>query len=318
VRSRSFAVIAGIAATFVATRARAEAFDDPYDLPDAPRPPVLPELTHPDLEATIESTLGVLTPRAGAPQTPDCDVCSSRFAYVQRIGVEIPLSLRRVFVGANYEGALGGRHESGSDTFVGSNLELYGRTVWATRTGLAFGGGLGVIVPTAAFDDGSPAASVAHSAASLRPWDTTLFTHGVFAVRPFVDVRDIVGPLVIHFRQGLDIVADVGDPSSRRLLAITGLYLGYRVSDHLGAGIEAFETYTVDAPIDDRLRATFVVSPSIRVMTPYVQPAISGFTNIGAPLYGWSDRIIGVRVAVTLVYDATTQTIERGTPGHGM
>jgi hypothetical protein len=298
--------------------ARADAFDDPYDLPPAPRPPVLPELTHPDLEATLESTLRALTPRAGAPQTPDCDVCASRFAYVQRVGVEIPLALRRVFVGMNYEAAVGGSHAGGSDTFVGGNLELYGRTVWATRTGLAFGGGLGFIAPTAAFDDASPAASVARSAASLRPWDTTFFTHGVVGFRPFVDVRDIVGDLVIHFRQGLDIVSEVADVSSRRVLAITGLYLGYRIGDHLSAGVEAFETYTLDAPIDDRLRATFVVSPGIRVMMPYVQPAISGFTNIGPPLYGWSDRIIGVRVAVTLVYDQTTRTIERGTPGHGM
>jgi hypothetical protein len=85
----------------------------------------------------------------------------------------------------------------------------------------------------------------------------------------------------------------------------------------MSAGIEAFEVYTIDASVDDRLRATFVVSPSIRLMTPYIQPALSGFTNINAPLYGSADHIFGVRIAVTVVYDATTRTIERGTPGHG-
>ena len=298
-------------ASTASSAARAEPFDDPYDLPEAPRPPTLPELTHSDFEATLESTVGVLTPRAGAPQTPDCDVCASRFAYVQRVGLEIPVGYRRFFVGANYEAAFGGQHGAGTDTLVGGNLELYGRTVWATRTGLAFGGGLGLMLPTAAFDDGSPAASVARSAASLRPWDTSFFTHGIVSFRPFVDVRDVVGRLVIHFRQGLEVVTEVSDISSHRLLAITGLYLGYRINEHLSGGIEAFETYTIDAPIDDRLRATFIVSPSLRVYLPYVQPAISGFTNIGPPLYGWSDRVFGVRIAATLVYDATTRQIAR-------
>ncbi len=320
-RARPLVVAVVVAASLVTLAceraAHAGPFDDPYDLPTAPRPTLLPELTHPDLEATLESTLGILTPRDGAVTTADCDICTSRFAYVQRIGVEIPLLLRRFFVGTNYELALGGRHGTEPDRVVGGNLELYGRTVWATRTGLAFGGGLGVILPTASFDPNSTAGSVARSAATLRPWDLSFFTDGVFVIRPFVDVRDVIGRLVIHFRQGLDIVNEVSDISSRRVVAISGLYLGYRVAERLSAGIEAFEVYTIDAPIDDRLRATFVVSPSIRVMTPYVQPALSGFTNIGPPLYGNADRITGIRISVTLVYDATKSMIGRGMAGPG-
>lgn len=315
--SRSRIVVALVCAgAFHARGAEASGFDDPYDLPAAPRPPVLPELTHPDLEATFESTIGTLTSRAGATPSGTCDECASRFAYVQRIGVEIPVGLRRWFVGTNYEMAWGGR--DGPTKVVGGNLELYGRTVWATSTGLAFGGGLGLVLPIASFDPSSSAASVARSAATLRPWDASFFTDGAFVLRPFVDVRDVIGRLVIHFRQGLDIATDAGDVSSHRLLAITGLYVGYRAHDYIGAGIEAFELYTIDAPIDDRLRATFVVSPSIRLMTPYIQPALSGFTNVGPPLNGSADHIFGVRLAVTVVYDATTRTIERGTPGHGM
>ena len=159
-------------------------------------------------------------------------------------------------VKANYELAVGGRHGADPDKIVGGNLELYGRTVWATRTGLAFGGGLGILLPTASFDPNSTSGSIARSAATLRPWDVSFFTDGVFVIRPFVDVRDVIGPFVIHFRQGLDIVNEVGDISSRRVVAISGLYIGYRVAPRLSAGIEAFEVYTIDAPIDDRLRAT--------------------------------------------------------------
>lgn len=317
-RTSVVVVIAASATSMAIARdAHAGPFGDPYDLPDAPRPTILPELTHPDLEATLESTLGILTPRDGALSPPDSDAHTSRFAYVQRVGLEIPLLLRRFFVGTNYELAVGGRHGAEPDKIVGGNLELYGRTVWATRTGLAFGGGLGILLPTASFDPHSTSGSIARSAATLRPWDVSFFTDGVFVIRPFVDVRDVIGPFVIHFRQGLDIANEVGDISSRRVVAISGLYIGYRVAPRLSAGIEAFEVYTIDAPIDDRLRATFVVSPSIRVMTPYVQPAFSGFTNIGPPLYGNADRITGIRIAVTIVYDATTLTIGRGTPGHG-
>jgi hypothetical protein len=297
--------------------AHAGPFDDPYDLPSAPRPPTLPELTHPDLEATIESTVGTLTPRQGRTPSPDCDACTSRFAFVQRLAIEIPLGPRRWFIGTTYELAGGGHSDQGGIKMIGGNLELYGRTVWATQTGLAFGGGLGVVLPTSSFDPSSQAGSVALSAATLRPWDLPFFTNDVVVVRPFVDVRDIVGRTVIHFRQGLDVFTDVTNVSSRRITAMTALYIGYRVFSLMSLGIEAMELYTLDGSGDDGLRATFVVSPSVRVMTPYVQPALSGFTNVGPPLYGNADHIWGVRLAVTVVYDATTRQIERGTPEHG-
>ena len=305
------------AALLSSTPVHAEPFDDPYDLPSAPRPPTLPELTHPDLEATIESTGGSLTRREGATPSPSCDACTARFAFVQRLAIEIPLGPRRWFVGTSYELAGGGHTGQGDFKFVGGNLELYGRTVWATQTGLAFGGGLGVVLPTSSFDPASQAGSVARSAATLRPWDLPFFSNDVVVVRPFVDVRDVVGRTVIHFRQGLDVFTDVNDVSSRRVTAMTALYIGYRVLPLMSAGIEAMELYTIDGSGADGLRATFIVSPSVRVMTPYIQPALSGFTNVGPPLYGNADRIWGARIAVTVVYDATTRQIERGTPAHG-
>jgi hypothetical protein len=317
-----------VLASWVGT-AHAGPFDDPYDLPDAPRPPVLPELTHPDLEATLESTVGALTPRAGVTAGVGCSGCATtRAAYVQTLRLEVPVGLRRWFVGALYDVAAGGGTGL-NERFVPGNLELYGRTVWATSTGLAFGGGLGVILPTADYNVTSPAVlSVAQTAEALRPWDLPFFTDDIWALRPFVDVRDIVGRVTIQFREGLDIIVSSNDFAGR-LTAMSALYLGYRAAPLLGLGLEAIELYTINGPtsfvptskgtgsIDDTLRATFVVSPSVRLMTPYFQPAISGFTSVGPPLYGAGDRIVGVRLSFTVVYDQTTRSIERGTPERG-
>jgi hypothetical protein len=316
VRRRWSAQVA-VAALFFGARAGAtDPFDDPYDLPNAPRPPTLPELTHPDLEATLESTYGVLVPAAGGG--------NNRSTYVQRLGVEIPIAERRWFVGTHYEFAAGG---SGVRA-VGGNLELFGRTVWATSTGLAFGGGFALVLPTANFDPGGPAGLAANDAATVRPWDRVFFTSDSFALRPFIDMRVIDHRFVIHFRQGVDVLDSVADYDGQkythddyRVLAVTGLFIGYRVARPLAFGVEAFEMYVVrqESPeVPDRQRANLVVSPSVRLMTPYVQPALSFFTSVGQqPLDGGVDRVLGVRLAVTLVYDATTHAIERGTPGHG-
>jgi hypothetical protein len=220
----------------------------------------------------------------------------------------------------NYELATGSAE--GSDLkLVSGNLELYGRTVWATRTGLAFGGGIGLLAPTAAFDPGSPAESVAGAAASLRPWDVAFFSPHNFAVNPFIDARDVSDRFVIQWRQGLDITVDVlGHEGGRSILstgrvaAIGGLYMGYRIGNYVSPGIEAFELYTITGGLnDDRQRANIILSPSVRVMTPYLQPALSFFTNVGPTLATFADRVFGVRLGVTVVYDTTTKTIKQGT-----
>jgi hypothetical protein len=267
-------------------------FEDPYDVPTAPRPPTLPELTHSEIEATLETTAGALVPTPGGPP---------RHAYVQRLGVEVPLGLRRWFVGATYELAAGGANGSSFD-LVGGNLMLDGRTLWATKTGLAFGGGLGLALPTASFDDRGPAGKVALDAATLRPWDVSFFVPNVFGLRPFVDVRAIDGRFVVQFRQGLDITLPIASPTDRRLYATAGVYLGWRVTGEAAWGLEVFEAYAIDAPgVTDGSRAVIVASPNVRLTLPWVQPAISMFTGIGKQLYGTTDSVWGFRVALTLV-----------------
>jgi hypothetical protein len=202
-------------------------------------------------------------------------------------------------VGAEYELAAGdGRAVSG-------NLEIGGRTLWATRTGLAFGGGLSLVVPTAVFDSNGPAATTALDAASLRPWDVSFFTPSSLGARPFVDVRALDGKFVAQFRQALDFLDSGGQLA---VYATVGVYLGLWATKHIAAGIEAFEAYAISVekngkPIDDDSRATVVVSPNVRLVLPWVEPAISAFTNIGTPLQGASDRIWGFKFAFTLVVD---------------
>jgi hypothetical protein len=268
-------------------------FDDPYDIPKAPRPPTLPELTHSEMEATLETTAGALLPNPGGDRT---------HAYVQRLAVEVPLGLRRWFVGAQYE--IGSATESGAFRTVGGNLALDGRTLWATHTGLALGGGITVMLPTAAYDPSGPAAQVALDAASLRPWDVTFFVPGAYGVRPYVDVRALDGPLVVQFRQGLDVTLSTGALADRHFYATAGLYLGWQALRDLAVGLEAFEAYAIQVPgVQDGARSAVIVSPNVRVALPWVQPAISAFTNVGTPLYGAHDSLWGFRLAFTVVYD---------------
>jgi hypothetical protein len=285
-------------------------FEDPYDLPNAPRPPTLRELTHPDLEATLETTAGAILPPPGG---------TLAHAYIQRIDLEVPVALRRWYVGAAYEVA-GGSNGSGFEV-VGGNLAVDARTLWATRTGLAFGGGTAVMFPTASYDPNGTASRVALEAATLRPWDVSYFVPDAWGIRPYVDFRAIAGPLVVQFRQGLDLTVSSLLLGDRRLYATTGLYFGWQMAREVAVGLEAFEAYAIDLPaVRDRDRETVILSPNVRLELPWVQPSISAFTNLGPPISapwvqretsvfvvpGSSASVWGFRIAFTVVYDPTS------------
>jgi hypothetical protein len=289
-----------------ANGAYADAFEDPYDLPEAPRPPTLPELTHKDIEATLESTVGGVYPKpeAGPGWT------KAAAAFVQRANLEVPIGYRRFFAGATYETVLGADPSFGGPArLVGGNLEAYGRTVWATRTGLSFGGGFGMMFPVSSFDENSPASRIATAGAAVRPWDFQFFEKDAITARPFIDVRMLDGRFVLQFREGLDWSFVTGKATRSNLSAITALYIGYRIGSVVGAGLEAFELYFVEGQAVDNARAFFAVSPSLRLMTPIVQPCFSLVTSIADPLYPGAERTIAGRVALTVLWDPYTRTI---------
>jgi hypothetical protein len=310
------ALIAWPTALAAVARAQPAPFADPYDVPRAPRPPTLPELTHAEMEATLEETAGAILQPAGGGVT---------HAYVQRVALELPLSQRRWYVGAAYE--LAGASNGNGFEVVGGNLAFDGRTLWATTTGLGFGGGLSLMLPTASYDPSGPASRVALQATMLRPWDVSYFVPDSFGLRPYVDVRAHDGAFVVQFRQGIDLTVSSLFLSDRRLYSTTGLYLGWQMAPEVALGVEAFEAYAIDLPnVRDGNRETLVVSPSVRLALPWVQPAISAFTNLGPPLSSpWVQRqtstftvpgdtgtVWGFRFTFTLVYDPTSSLRLKG------
>ena len=133
---------------------------------------------------------------------------------------------------------------------------------------------------------------------------TTFFIPGIIGVRPFVDLRVLKEPFIIQFRQGLDGTVSDTALGDRRLYAYSGFYFGWAATPHVAAGLEAFEEYAIDVPkVRDGAREAIVISPHVRITLPWVQPAISFFTNVGPPLYGANANIWGVRFAFTVVYD---------------
>jgi hypothetical protein len=267
----------------------------PYDLPEAPRSLSLPELTHPDVEWTATTSIGGVG--HNGHESPE---------LMERLAIEVPVGLRRWFVGLAYEAADGEPIAApGGTSFVGGNLELYGRTVWATPTGLAFGAGLGILPPIATFTPDSPGGGgdVALAAGSLTPGDYAYFRVGVLTARPFVDVRDLFGPFVVQFRQSFDWSFETRDFTNSGVSSASTFYFGWLASRLVGVGFEATEYYLIDAEVPDDQREKIVVSPSVRFVTPGIQPAVGAFVGIGSPLAPTADSVWGLRFALTFVWD---------------
>ena len=304
-RVRATVLALGVVASFArvgAVRA-ASPYEDPYEMPTTPRSPTLPPLTHSETEATVETTIGALIPERG----PKSGELQRSLGFVERLNVELPVAKRQWFLGSNYEFAVGAPPSGGGALqLVGGNLEVYGRVVWAMRTGLAFGGGLGVMAPTSSFDPDSPASRVATAAATIRPWDYSFFRQDAFGLRPYFDVRAVDGRFVIQFRQGIDYAVELSGLAQKTFAATGALYLGYRVASWLGAGVEVLEYYVLDDSVKDAKRATFTFSPSVRFMTKHMQPSVSGFTNVGGLPYDGVSRIWGMRLAFTVLFEAPT------------
>ena len=125
--------------------------------PRRPGPPTLPELTHSEAEGTLEATAGAILPERGrrASRTRTCSASPSRSPSVCGAGTSTPTT-------SSLRPAAGPSAATSSSAAARSGRR---------RTGLAFGGGLDLIVPTARFDQPGPAATTALDAATLRPWD---------------------------------------------------------------------------------------------------------------------------------------------------
>src|SRR5262249_3634572 len=144
------------------------------------------------------------------------------------------------YVGVSEELALGQPPNHGF-LLVAANPEVWGRALWASQAGLAYGGGLGLVLPVVHHDEAGT--QVAQAMGVVRPWDYVEFTNDDIVLRPFIDVRDIDGQVILQLRQGID-----WNRSESSLTSRTTFYIGYRLSERFGLGLEAWEVYLVTAP----------------------------------------------------------------------
>ncbi len=267
-------------------------------LPELPRPPTLPELAHTDREATVEWMAGAYYPR-----NVTTELRGHVAVHVLRVQTEVPVYQRSFYAGGTYEAAFGSPATTRAPFVLSGNAEVHGRAVWSTSTGLAFGAGLGLVLPTASFDQNSiDAFSLAAAAITLRPWDHAFFQNKTLSLRPFVDVHDTVGLFIIQFREALEWTIAVRGDAGQRAFSVATLYLGLRVTDTVALGLEAYQLYIIDAPVADERRAFYSISPSIRMMFPRVQPSIGLVRSIGSPYFPATDSTTAMRAALTLLW----------------
>ncbi len=268
---------------------------DGYALPDAPAPPSLPDLTHRNLSLGFETTLASIqpaTPSEGSrpPRT---------LGFVERFEAEQALSIRRWYLGA----AMALVTQSTGTRAAISQPEIWGRTVWASRTGLAFGGGLGLVFPLFDYAETTQTSLVEKHLRIVRPWDETTFNDQSITFRPFIDVRAIDGPVLLQLRQGIDWSLPMagGEPL---LASRTTFHIGYSIADTAQIGLEATEVYYIRAPnVNDDDRASYSLSPSFRFMTKTVQPGISAIFPLDQTVLGIADSFWAVRLQLLWVFD---------------
>jgi hypothetical protein len=297
-----------VAALLVASSARAQDLDvgggytlDPKAIPDASAPPSIPDLTHRSLWLGIEQNFASIKPHPGA------DGAQPRaFGYLSRLEGELTLESQRWYLGFATEAAYGKPPGGDQGRFILGYPEIWARAVWASRAGLAYGGGLSLVVPVFHRAPDSTAAAVAEGVRVVRPWDFAAFADNTFTAMPFLDARVIDGRVTFQLRQGLgfqDIVAAARIPTAN-LTSRTTLFLGYRPFDELGFGLELWEVYFISGDVPDSQRAVFALSPSVRLMTRALQPALSLLVPFDRPLFDRVESYWAARLTLAAVLDS--------------
>jgi hypothetical protein len=112
----------------------------------------------------------------------------------------------------------------------------------------------------------------------------------------------------LQLRQGLDIGVLVRSPhpGERRVdyTARTTAYLGFRVAKPIGLGLEVWEVYAISADLPDDKRASFAVSPSVRLSLGRVEPTLSLVFPVTTPLRGQAASYAAARVTIAFEFDA--------------
>lgn len=264
---------------------------DDLSAPRLPPPFVLPELSHPSWDVGVGWLVGVASPSRPARTAPalglarltaEGDVVFPRRFY---LGITLP-----------FASALAPDGTAGVKAVLG-NVEPHVRVVFPLPTWLAFGGELGILVPTARYEAGGAAATSSNMAASMEPTDGIQFAPETFALRPAVDVRVLRGPFVVQVRQGVDIV--VNTSGGRTVTA--GRFLGHgglRIRRDVEISIEATQAYSFDDRASDQHRSAITIGPGARLSLGAVDVGAAVLTNVFAPLSPDIDRFVAMRLSV--------------------
>lgn len=292
------AAAVGVAVLAAGSAARAE---DRGAALDAPAPPTLPALAHPSLTNTFEITTASIDPGHGRGRAT---------TWMLHDELEYPLVSRVWYVGAAHDVAAGAVPGVGHDFFFGAP-ELWTRAVWSSLVGLSSGGGFGVVLPLPR--SLSPAQEeIFANVRVVRPWDAPYFTDLGVTLRPWIDVRHIVGRFILQLRQGMDVTILARDlkKGERRVdyTARTTAYVGFRVARPIGVGLELWEVYQITAAVADDRRAAFAISPSVRFSLGRIEPALSLVFPIATPLRGDAASYYAVRLNVGFEFDAGRHT----------
>ncbi len=277
-------------------------------------PPAWPSLSHQRWAFNFEFLTATSTPTdvfSGAP------LASNAFAYSGRWLIEMPLYKRAWFVGMVHNVAAasvpsGSSPTSGGNTWVLGNPELWLRGLWTSELGLAAGGGLGIVVPLPR-SFSNLESEVVRAIRVVRADSYPHFQDLTITFRPYLDVRHVVGPVVLQVRQGLDVgvvARDLREDENRYdLSAVTMVYAGVTLAERVVLGLEAQEVYQITADVSsptcsapcDEHRAQLSLSPSLRLKNSRLSPSLSVLFPLSTPLR----REVSSFAAARLNLDAT-------------
>jgi hypothetical protein len=335
--SRAACLAFAAALSTASTVARTAAADDePVNVlaqPRLPAPLVLPELTHPRNDVALAWTVG-----RGA--TDYADRPASSIALVRAWFESSIFSHRRIYAGATWDYASAMPPDKGIDlddtlpparttglTGGFANVEAHVRGIFPLTEGLAFGFGMGLVLPTSVIGRDGPSRSAMLAAASLEPTDYIHFQPGRYGIRPWGDLRIVRGPFVFQARQGLDFMIDDAGIERPRTAGRILAHAGFALTRALELSVEATQIYfffteepspPVDAALppaervaaerrisvreryrisDDR-RTAFTIGPSLRLSFPTVDLGVGLLTNLFSPLSPALDSFVAARVSL--------------------
>jgi len=269
---------------------------------DPPAPPTLPDLAHPDLTLSYQYTGATIELNDPGVSSQAAVSGGRAYAWFAHAELEAPLVRRRWYIGAANDLVSGAVAGSGSALLLG-NPELWTRGVWWNLSGLSSGGGLGIVLPIPR-NLTEQESAVLRVASVVRPWDEAYFRDVTLTARPSFDIRHVTGPFIFQFRQGVDWAWSFEEERSD-LAARATLYLGFRPIESAGIGMEIWEVYQVTADVPDAERAAVSLSPSLRLMFPVVQPAVSVLFPVTTPLRGEAASYIAGRIHVGFDFDTS-------------